>query len=211
MQKSSYRYNLYVSWIIILCFIHTTLSQAQSIPLIAKNLNCYSYITISGQSNINQFELSWSDLGIKSINNENEYGIDTSFYRIAVPVKDFKVGNSFMYKDFIELMKAKDFPSIIIRIPQNQLEKIKQGEYFYNMKIMLTIAGVSKLYEVPCYVVNCTEKALYLNGEKKIHFTDFDMIPPVKLQGLVKVRDEIRVDFGFILTFENSFENIVSL
>ena len=64
----------------------------------------------------------------------------------------------------------------------------------------ITIAGITRTYKIDCSLMNCSENTLLI-GSQKIMLSDFKLKPPEKLYGLVKVDDEITVNFSIILTF----------
>jgi hypothetical protein len=208
INRFSKTYKIRLVWILLLFLSLYSTVLSQTSRVVSTHSVCRNYVVIEGKTNINQFELKWDDTR-KTKTNEASC-VDTSFFGINIPVKDFEASNSLMYADFMQLMKADDFPKIFIRISQDQLDKLKEANDFCTPDILLTIAGISNSYSVPCHAYKCAEKTLYINGTKKIHLKDFKMNPPVKLQGLIKVEDELEVKFGFILTFTEPFQNIVS-
>jgi hypothetical protein len=64
----------------------------------------------------------------------------------------------------------------------------------------ITIAGITHFYRIDCTVVTCSGN-YFLMGAQRIKLTDFDIEPPEKFFGLVKVSDEINVSYRFIVTF----------
>ena len=123
-----------------------------------------------------------------------------------IPIKDFEASNPMMYKDFLELMKEEDYPWIKISFSKKQLERALSDLSEPCPDISITIAGITKTYNVQCLVVKCADN-FYLKGKENIKLSDFRLKPPAKLLGLVKVDNEIDVNFGFIITFtdNNSF------
>ncbi|OGG00069.1 hypothetical protein A2Y99_01395 [Candidatus Gottesmanbacteria bacterium RBG_13_37_7] len=71
------------------------------------------------------------------------------------------------------------------------------------------LAGVTRIYRIGCNFYNCGNN-LYIQGLKMIKLSDFNIQPPVKLNGLVKVKDEIAVNFGLIITFAGETQTIAS-
>ena len=80
---------------------------------------------------------------------------------------------------------------------------INHGTFSLCPEMNITIAGITHLYKIDCSIVKCSETQL-LVGSQKLKLTDFKLEPPEKLYGLVKVSDEIEVNFSFIITFTNS-------
>jgi hypothetical protein len=209
MNSISTTYKIRIIWISLLFLSLSRIVVSQSSLSAAGNSGCNDYVVIEGKTNINQFELKWYGSG-KTKTNEETCFDTSSFFGINIPVKDFETSNSLMHDDFMELMKANEYPKICIKISQDQIDKLLEENDFRTPDILLTIAGVSNSYNVPCHAYKCAERTLFINGSQIIHLKDFKMDPPVKLQGLVKVKDEIEVRFGFILTFTEPFQNIVS-
>jgi hypothetical protein len=201
-------YKIRIIWIFMLFLSTGRIVLSQTSLSAAAYSGCSDYVVIEGKTNVNQFEFKWYASG--KTKTDEETCFDTSFFGINIPVKDFETSNSLMHDDFMELMKANEYPKIYIRISQDQIGKLLEENDFRTPDILLTIAGVSNSYNVPCQAYKCAESTLFLNGTQKILLTDFKMDPPIRLQGLVKVKDEIEVRFGFILTFTEPFQNIVS-
>lgn len=170
---------------------------------------CLSFIVIAGETNINNFEftMDFGDRGLV-INSENKKfgssGKERDYYEISVPVKNFESNNKLIYKDFLELLKADEYPFVVIGIPYNQLNRILSGETNEIPEIKITIAGVTNYYKVPGLTDVCTPESRYINGEKTIRLTDFNLNPPEKFQGLIKVKDNVIINFGFVFLFENN-------
>ena len=125
---------------------------------------------------------------------------------ISIPIKDFEASNPMMYNDFLELMKEENHPRIKISFSRKQLESALRDLSEPCPDISITIAGITKTYNVQCVIVKCSDN-LYLKGKENIKLSDFKLKPPSRLLGMVKVNNEIDVNFGFIITFtdNNSF------
>ena len=108
-----------------------------------------------------------------------------------------------MYSDFLNLMKASEYPKINVSFSKRQLQNAKQDLPGSCPDIKITIAGITRTYKVQCAMVKCSGN-LFLSGEKTIRLSDFQLKPPEKLMGLVKVNNEINVNFGFIITFTDN-------
>jgi len=117
-----------------------------------------------------------------------------------IPVHQFKPGNPRMYDDFLSLLKAKEYPYIMISLLTGNFSGDRKSGISRNERIAVTIAGVTREYTVDCALTHCNED-LVLNGMQTVRLTDFGLIPPVRLSGIVKVENEIKVRFGFIVNF----------
>ena len=204
------KYGLLVSLMIIIISWSCNLVLASDYKIGDEESNCSSFLVISGKSNVNEFELTWSSGVDLNLINKEFSSEDTSYFTYSIPVKDFKANNFIMYDDFIRLMKAEEYPRIVLKISQDQLKELESGEIYINPEISITIAGVTNIYNVPCSIISCQGNTLMLNGMEQISLKDFNMTPPVKLQGLVKVEEEIDVSFGIIFKFTDPNQKIAS-
>jgi len=161
---------------------------------------CNNYLYINGESNINQFRFSYNTPNIRNIDNISK---DKESIEISIPIREFEASNPMMYADFLDLMNEAEHPRIIVSFSKRQLQSTLQDYTEPCPVIQITIAGITRSYNVVCSVVKCADN-LYLRGEEVLKLSDFKLRPPSKLLGLVKVNDEINVDFGFIITFAGS-------
>lgn len=159
---------------------------------------CANYLYISGASNVNQFDFRY-----RTALKAQEHNIlpDHEDFHIFIPVKEFKPSNPLMYGDFLALMKESDYPQIKVTFSKLQFKPGLMPETFSDIKI--TIAGITRIYKVRCSVNTCSDK-LFLSGKETIRMSDFNLKPPQKLMGFIKVNNEIEVNFGFMLTFTDS-------
>ena len=204
------RYGLRVSLLIVLIAGPCKPLSASGDVVGEEKSNCTSFLVISGESNVNGFELIWTSGGERNQDDKGFSVIDSSDYIYSIPVRDFKASNFLMYDDFIKLMKAEEYPRIVLKISQDQLKVLRSGGFYKDPEISITIAGVTRLFNIPCSVLYCQDNTLVINGTQQINLRDFQMTPPVKLQGLVKVKEEINVSFGIIINFTDPNQKIAS-
>jgi hypothetical protein len=163
------------------------------------------YIDITVESNINKVLFTYNL-------NENEYPIreiafagdrqNASEINIVVPVKEFQCSNNIAYRDFISLLKANQYPYLSISLPRDELVMNGPGDMVEIQDVLITIAGLPKKYNINCRIIYSSEGYPVLVGTIKIRLTDLDILPPVKSFGLIKIKDEIIVKFGFSLNEE---------
>ncbi len=169
--------------------------------------NCTGYIDINGETNLSNFHLSQTlDHQLYLSVNDTHWARNTdssSMTEIHIPVKQFSTGNPFLYHDFLDLLKADEHPEIIIRIPRKQLENVDYGSDSIDPEISITLAGITRRYHIICSVNSCSNHDLFLRGEKELKLTDFDIQPPVKSMGLIRVKNEVIINFGFDLELMN--------
>jgi hypothetical protein len=155
------------------------------------------FIDITVESNINRMFFSYPLTGL-SLHDAGDTGnINAEAVNITVPVKDFRCENATAYHDFVSLLKADQYPDLSITIPHDELIQYPRKEYVTIHNLVINIAGVSKKYDIICRAENLNSEDSFLMGTLKVRLTDLEIEPPVKYFGLVKIKDEVIVKFGF--------------
>jgi hypothetical protein len=183
-------------WCIFAAMVACQVADCQALAVNSLS-GCDNYVHIHGESNINQFRFSYNTPKLF-----NRAGTHENIV-LSIPIREFAASNPMMYADFLELMKEAEHPLIRISFSKKQLVNILESEICPDISI--TIAGITRTYNMNCSIVECADQ-LYLRGAEVIRLSDFMLKAPAKLMGLVKVNNEINVDFGFIITFTGSNE-----
>lgn len=159
-----------------------------------------NYVHISGETNINCFECKYD----KKRNSQNSNNVlvkspqnPGQTMQAYIPISDFECNSSIMYNDFQKLLNANEYPYIKIEIDPFQLKNILPGKKSLNLKVAITIADITKLQPISCSVNNYSNSTVSITGETTIHLPDYQIEPPVKFMGLVKVKDEVTISFSF--------------
>lgn len=165
---------------------------------------CSNYINIAGNTNMNRFEFRLEFplhqvFSVDPSDLKDQYNQD--MYEIYLPVKSFKTDNQLILRDFLTLLKANIHPDIIIGIGYKPLLDFREGNNRKIQHVRITLAGITKIYPVAFIVDSCTGNLVYVRGHKNIKLTDFGIQPPEKFQGLVKVENEVLINFGFVFMF----------
>lgn len=156
---------------------------------------CESQIEIHGSSNVNQFQLI--NYNPKIVRLPDGVEGKQRYQRIEVPVNQFKGANKRMRNDFLEMVNASEYPFIIMAIEPRSLAECREKKGLSDFKTMITIAGVSNSYVVPCGIDTCKSSGYVLKGDLEVKLTDFGIDPPQKFFGLVKVNNEVLIDYVF--------------
>jgi len=168
------------------------------------------FIDIVVESNVNRMLFTYQlDQNSLIMNNSgiNTGGNDTSSIQIMVPVRDFQCGNPFGYKDFITLLNASQYPYMKIAIPRKAFFGKGTDTSLILNGVLLTVAGVSRNYNIPCNIEMSGNGNQLVVGTTMLKLTDLKIEPPVKSMGLIKIKNEIIVNFGFRVT-EYTAQNI---
>jgi len=160
------------------------------------------FLDITVESNVNKVLFSYpiSERNITS-------GTGKRLTNIVLPVRDFECNNKLAFKDFLTLLKAEQYPDIIISIPWNALQQPEHEDSVTLKNIKITIAGVSRKYDIYCTAEDSGNGDKILVGTIKIDLNDLNIIPPSKYFGMVKIKDEVFVKFGLGLKDQNYARN----
>lgn len=119
---------------------------------------------------------------------------------ILLDIKRFDCYNAVMTKDLRKALKARDFPRMQIRF-------INLGWYPETIGnpnevtglVSISLAGITKKFEVNYTVTYKGANSMQLKGTRRITFSDFKIIPPGKLGGMVKTHNDLNVEFNLSL------------
>ncbi|OFX69567.1 MAG: hypothetical protein A2X12_01490 [Bacteroidetes bacterium GWE2_29_8] len=175
--------------IILIIFLATAFISSIKVSVVSKN-----FLNIKIKTNIDEIEFK------QIIKNNNALYCNQTLgkYNITIPVKEFIAPNKMIYDDFVEMLKGNEYPNISIYISKSILNFDTNRDTVIYPEMTINLAGVSKVDKTLCHVKKISSDSCYIYGEKKLLFTDFNLLPPTKLFGLVKVSNDINVKFGFI-------------
>ena len=167
---------------------------SQSLEQKTLKISSQSELRITGDTNINSFNCIFDPEELpKSLNvsfqKTNNKVLVFNSTSLKLNSKAFDCGSRPINRDFESLIKAEEFPYINLN-----LEKLK----FLNQKsalitLNIEIAGIEKEYVVPVEVD--TAESNY-KGVIHLNIEDFKLEPPKKIFGLIKVKDEIEIEFN---------------
>lgn len=143
--------------------------------------------TVQGTTSIGGFECNY-DMNTKDTLFFNQSG-RTSVFTHKVPVKEFGCGNFMLNKDFRKTLKENEFPQINI-----ELSNFKKSSDNYSCDLTLKLVGKNKIYKnLPLKF----EKN-QLSGNVVLNVSDFELTPPKKMGGMIKIKDEIKLTIRLI-------------
>jgi hypothetical protein len=166
---------------------------------------CISYLVIMGESNVNRFSFTFKNPSPDKVSDQQN-NLLWNGTELFIPVREFEASNPHMYKDFLNQMQESRYPHISIRFIDFSLEERADYSGYLKYNVGITLAGVTREYAINCELVSCGDN-FTIRGSENLKLTDFNIPPPQKLNGLIKVRDEISVSFSLMINFtpENNF------
>lgn len=156
-------------------------------------------MVIHGHTNINSFQCKMDcyhqldTLGYST--DDDQCMIFFKENLMKIPVINFDCGSKMINTDFYDVLNKDRFPDINIQFVA--LERWT-GNTDVGGTVFITLAGVTKPFIIH-YQINSTTKVLLLKGRQKICFSDFNLSPPEKMFGMIKVQDNLEVEFDIAL------------
>lgn len=158
-----------------------------------------SSLSVKGSTNVNQFTCVIPDcpqqdtLRVASGTSEQPVALTG---RIRLPVSSFDCHLPAMTRQLRETLKEKRFPALYIRfISLSKLPALSTVPARITGLVDIEIAGATKRLEVSYQLNQDAQQVIHLRGSRALNFSDFDLVPPTKLGGMIKTRDELNVDF----------------
>ena len=184
---------------VIIYILHT--ANLKALEEDSRIIDCPSrFVKIEGSTNLNAFELvySFEDEPVEfSVSSGNSSG---KYKKLVIPVEKFRGESKAMERDFHELVKYDKHPEIIIEF--NGFSNIENEPDNITTNVRITMAGTSHSYTVPVELKETDSGNICLNGKKSIQISDFKLDPPVKYFGIIRVEDQINIDFSIDLSSE---------
>ena len=186
-------YLLFLSLTSFILPAHSVLVMQTKKWIISENSN----LSVNGTTNINKFTceiLAYDKTDTLTVSRNNkEIGLSGS---ISLSIQSFDCHNSIMTRDLRKTLKEKQFPMLHISfLSLSKLPELSARPEAVTGMVDIEIAGARKRFEVNYQVSVDAQKVIHLLGSRDINFSDFNLIPPKKLGGMIKTNDKLSVDF----------------
>ena len=156
-----------------------------------------SNLRVNGSTNINTFicEIpSYDQVDTITVNKSNKDVLLSG--TINLNVKSFDCHNAIMTHDLRKTLKQDQYPVLHISfLTLNKLPDLATKPEPVTGWVFIEIAGVRKRFEVNYQISQDGQKIIHLLGTRDVNFSDFNLVPPRKLGGMIKTSDKLSVDF----------------
>lgn len=153
---------------------------AEGTPVVINKIK----IEITGLSTVGKYNCS-NTFSIKDTVYVNSVKKNT--FNTDIKMSNFDCGNKIMTKDLQGTVKVKKFPNSTVTISD-----IKQcGK---NYKCRLNFLITDKILKYKDFILYNTDDKI--QGTLNLKFSDIDLEAPVKMAGLIKVKDDIVINFS---------------
>jgi hypothetical protein len=160
-----------------------------------------SQVSVFGSTNVSRFTFNYTeaitiDKPVRVKVSEGRLKLHGGF--IDLKVRAFDSGNGMMNSDFRKMMKDEINPFIQVELVSLIPSWLPDGNWVEGkVEILVEMNSISKKYTVNCKIDNAGSLLIY--GREKMRLSDFDLVPPVRMMGMVKVNEY--VDFDLSLRF----------
>jgi hypothetical protein len=157
-----------------------------------------SHLRVDGQTNVNQFHCIVPDYSgtdsLVCLHTQTMGDLCRVSGSMSIPISAFDCHHRMMTKDLQKTLKMEDHPTMRIDFKNfSQLPSTLYPGSKLTANAEIKLAGVTRRYNLIFVVRNTVGRSLDLKAEQPILFSDFRLIPPSKLGGTIRVKDELQV------------------
>jgi hypothetical protein len=157
-----------------------------------------SSLNIQGETNINSFQCDVTEY-LKAdtlVYTKNDATRKLCFTNscLVIDVNRFDCHSKFITEDFRSALKADENPKL--RIVFLTIDEFSNtSSQFVKGIVQIELAHASKQVEINYTIKALPGNRIQINGSHIFSFTDFNLKAPRKLAGLIRTKDEIKVNF----------------
>ena len=115
----------------------------------------------------------------------------------------FDCGLALMTSDFQKTIKSREHPTIVIDfISFERMPAYSSAPERFKGILKISLGGVTKVFEVNCAIDVNDAGLIHLVGSRDFLFSDFELSPPTRMLGAVKVNEALKVSFHLKLRLD---------
>jgi hypothetical protein len=166
-----------------------------------------SKLTIDGKTNVNSFQCATAkyigkDTLVLIEGNRRKPFFESGY--VGLDASSFDCGLPVMTHDFSKTIKAKEHPAIFIEFISFERIPVYTSQDKFKGKVKISLAGVTKTFQMDCTIEPHETGYIHLRGGRSFTFSDFDLEAPKRMMGLIKVDDELVVNFHLVLLLDRN-------
>lgn len=158
-----------------------------------------STLRVMGRSNVNQFSClvgSYNQKDTLTLISAGNGGSVKFNGSLQIEIQQFNCNSKLITSDLRKTLKAKEHPVLKVRfLSLEQTPDFKKSSQIIKGWVEVELAGVKKVMQIPFEFNDTNNTITLMDGEKIFCFTDFNLSPPTKMAGTIKIKDEFLVDF----------------
>ncbi|MBL3658225.1 YceI family protein [Fulvivirga sediminis] len=177
-----------LSVVIVLTLINTSIAQSKY-----EVDNQKSKLKVLGSSTMHDWDATAHEVFGKAEINVKNSEVEIHSLSFKLKGESLKSEKSGMEKDMYEALDTKQHPWIVY-----QFKKIiGMEDGILSTSGTLTVAGTSKIMEIPVEVKKTTDEVTFM-GEIAFKMSEFGIEPPTAVFGVLKTDDEVTVNFNIV-------------
>ncbi|MEJ6979217.1 YceI family protein [Pedobacter sp. P351] len=157
-------------------------------------------LKVDGSTNVNKFNcaiVNYAQPDTLSLSRYAGKGTLKISGFLKLDVQNFDCHHPIMTSDLRKTLKAKEFPKLTIRfLSLNKYPDLGARQELIKGLVTIELAGVTRRLEVDYKFLSSGENVINLIGTRKVNFSDFNIIPPRKIGGMIKTNNELSVVFN---------------
>lgn len=160
-----------------------------------------SSLTVNGSTNINKFSCeipAYGQADTLTLTRNGKGAVLTG--TIGLKVQGFDCHNSLMTRDLRKTLKQQQFPQLYIQfLSLSEIPVLSAKAQPISGLVNIQLAGVTKRLEVSYQITVDADHTIHLLGCKAVNFSDFNLVPPTKLGGMIRTNDLLQVSFHLVI------------
>lgn len=158
-----------------------------------------SELIIRGTTNVSDFVCQTDCYAVRDtlelLLTEGNCPVIFSRNAMIIPVTSFNCGNDIITRDFQETLNAERYPDLSVRFVSIDQQAPALTATAVTGIVEITLAGTTRSYSVLYGVSGAGSNFISLTGKQEVCFSDFNLKAPRKMMGLIKVQDDLEVEF----------------
>lgn len=124
--------------------------------------------------------------------------------RLKINVSDFDCKHKVMTRDLQKTLQAQKHPYMIVKFLNfADMPSAPQSNSMTTGDVEIELAGVKRSFQVKYAIHKTNQQNIELIGTRSVNFSDFNLKPPSKLGGTIRVKNELQVAFKLQLKKNN--------
>lgn len=169
------------------------LSPAKEKWVISEN----SSLMVNGSTNVNKFSCeipAYDQTDTLTVTKSGRAAVLSG--HVGLSIESFDCHNLMMTRDLRKTLKQKEFPRLYIQfLSLSALPELTARNQTITGQVNIELAGITKKFEINYQISADGDNGIHLLGSRDVNFSDFNLIPPRKLGGMIKTNDQLTVTF----------------
>jgi len=165
-------------------------------------LDAKSELIIHVSTNVNGFPCRYVSEDKSDVIFMDYEAIDRNYVTIdnavlSFPLADFDCGQQIKNKEFREFLKEAVYPTIEIDLKGLEIYDRSEDGSLGRFVATVEVAAVQRKQDIQIVDISSDDSSSTYSGHVNINVRDYGLEPPVKFLGMVKVKEEVAIDFEF--------------